>query len=31
MGDQVYEEAVEVDADPSRVWQVLVDVESWPE
>lgn len=31
MGEQVYEETVEVDADPQRVWQVLVDVESWPE
>ena len=31
MGDQVYEDTVEVDADPSRVWQVLVDVESWPQ
>jgi uncharacterized protein YndB with AHSA1/START domain len=31
MRETVYQEAVEVDADPSRVWQVLVDVESWPE
>ena len=31
MREIVYQEAVEVDADPSRVWQVLVDVESWPE
>lgn len=31
MRSKVYEEFVDVDADPSRVWQVLVDVESWPE
>jgi uncharacterized protein YndB with AHSA1/START domain len=31
MREIVYQEAVEVDVDPSRVWQVLVDVESWPE
>jgi uncharacterized protein YndB with AHSA1/START domain len=31
MRETVYLEAVEVDADPSRVWQVLVDVESRPE
>ena len=31
MGEQVYEETVEIDAGPRRVWEVLVDVESWPE
>lgn len=31
MGERVYEETVEIDADPQRVWDVLVDVESWPE
>jgi len=31
MGEQLYEETTEVDADPQRVWEVLVDVESWPE
>lgn len=31
MSDRVYEETVEVDADPRRVWDVLTDVESWPE
>ncbi len=30
MGEQVYEETIEVNADPQRVWEVLVDVESWP-
>jgi uncharacterized protein YndB with AHSA1/START domain len=31
MSEQVYEESIEVDADPQRVWEVLIDVESWPE
>jgi uncharacterized protein YndB with AHSA1/START domain len=31
MGDHVYEETIEVDADPQRVWEVLTDVEAWPE
>ena len=31
MGEHMYEETIEVDADPQRVWKVLVDVESWPE
>ena len=30
MGEHMYEETIEVDADPQRVWDVLVDVESWP-
>lgn len=31
MSARVYEETIEVDADPQRVWEVLVAVESWPE
>jgi len=31
MSEQVYEESIEVDADPQRVWEVLIDVASWPE
>ena len=31
MGEQLYEETIEVHADPQRVWEVLVDVESWPD
>ena len=31
MSEQVYEESIEVDADPQRVWEVLIDVEFWPE
>ena len=31
MSGQMYEETIEIDADPQRVWDVLVAVESWPQ